>query len=373
MKILFLCRSLGVGGAERQLVLITKGLSQLGHSVSVSVFYPGGTLEKDIRESNIPAISLQKRGRWDVIGFLFRLIKALKNEQPQIIYSYLGIPNILTAFLKPLFTEMGIVWGIRASYMDLSHYDWLASLSYRLERMLSRFADLIIVNSKAGFDYAVLKGFPEDKMVVIPNGIDTDRFCPDLQARETIRSEWGIANKENLIGLVARLDPMKDHHNFLNAASLLKKKRKDVKFVCVGYGEKHTLQDLQNLSNKLGLTDHLIWTGLREDMTAVYNALDILCSSSYGEGFSNVIGEAMACGIPCVVTDVGDSAWIVGNAGIVVPPKSPEKLSDGLNAMLGRLGNKGSDMKIKARERIVSEFNLNNFIQKTSETLEKLL
>jgi glycosyltransferase involved in cell wall biosynthesis len=373
MKIIFLCRSLGVGGAERQLVSVSKGLSQLGHTVIVSVFYPGGKLEEDIRDAGIPIISLQKRGRWDVIWFLFRLIKALRKEQPQIIYGYLGMPNILTVLLKPFFAETHIVWGIRASYMDLSRYDWLARLTYRLESILSRFADLIIVNSRAGFDYAAVKGFPEDKMIVIPNGIDTERFCSDLQAGQTIRNEWKIANDEKVIGLVARLDPMKDHHNFLNAAALLKREREDVKFVCIGSGEKNILQKLQGLAKELGLTDNLIWAGLREDMTAVYNALDILCSSSYGEGFSNVIGEAMACGVPCVVTDAGDSAWIVGNTGIVVPPKSPEKLSEGLKVMLRRLEDKGSDIKLEARKRIVSEFNLEKLIQKTSETLEKLL
>jgi glycosyltransferase involved in cell wall biosynthesis len=373
MKIVFLCRSLEIGGAERQLVLLAKGLSQLGHTVIVSVFYPGGALEEAIRKAGIPVLSLQKRGRWDVVGFLFRLIKTLRKEQPQIIYGYLGMPNILTVILKPFLKETHIVWGIRASYMDLKQYDCLSRFTYYLERRLSSFTHLIIANSRAGYAYAITRGFPEKKMVVVPNGIDTEMFCPDHKGRQRIRAEWGIAEEEMLIGIVARLDPMKDHMTFLKAASILIKENINLRFVCVGSGLPDYFKDLQSAEKEMGLNGRLIWSGAREDMPSVYNALDILCSSSYGEGFPNVTGEAMACGVPCVVTDAGDSAWIVGDTGIVVPPKDSEKLAEGMNVMLRRLNDGNTDIKSKTRERIVSEFNLDKLIRKTSESLEKLL
>ena len=134
-----------------------------------------------------------------------------------------------------------------------------------------------------------------------------------------MRLEWGIAECEKLIGQVGRLDPMKDHSTFLKAAALLAHERKDVRFVCVGEGPTGYRDELYSLAKTLGLASRLIWAGSRRDMPAVYNAFDVAVSSSrWGEGLPNVIAEAMACGVPCVVTDVGDSAFVVDKLGVVV-------------------------------------------------------
>ena len=362
MKIIFITRSLNCGGAERQLVLLAKGLHQDGYPVTVAVFYPGGPLQKDLDDSGIPVVCLKKRGRWDMFHFLWYLIRTIRHERPTLIYSFLGIPNILAVMLKPLFPHIHVVWGVRASNMDLAQYDWLSRLSYRVECRLSRFADLIIVNSYAGKDHAVANGFPSNKMIVIPNGIDTEYFRLDRRGGERVRRAWGVAENEKLIGLVARLDPMKDHPTFLRAAAILSRERADVKFVCVGDGPGAYSQKLHELAHQLGLDGRLIWAGARNDMPAVYNALDILSSSSYGEGFSNVIAEAMACGVPCVVTDVGDSHLIVGNEGQHVPPKNAELLAGAVLTQLA-LNNRG----IVQRNRIVSEYSLAKLCEKTEE------
>jgi len=333
------CRSLGVGGTERQLVTLARGLHRQGHDVTVVVFYTKGSLEIELHESGIPVLDLRKSNRWDVLPFFIRLVRVVWKIKPRVIYGFLGTPNILTAFLKPFFPTIRMVWGVRASNVDLNHYDWLTRLSYSIECRLSRFADLIICNSRAGLEYAAAHGFPREKMTVIPNGVDTERFKPIAVARERIRAEWGIREKEILIGLVARIDPMKDHPTFLRAAAMLAQERPDVRFVCVGDGSEPYKSELRQLANELGLDGRLIWAGARHDMPAVYNALDIAASSSsFGEGFSNTITEAMACGVPCVVTDVGDSALIVDETGVVVPPASPDELCEGFRLMLKRLG-----------------------------------
>jgi glycosyltransferase involved in cell wall biosynthesis len=366
MNIALLIRSLNYGGAERQLVLLAKGLHECGHQVRVMVLYPNGPLEKDLHQAGVPIRSLNKRGRWDAAGFFLRLIRSLQEEKPDTLYSYLAVPNLFTVILKPLFPRIKMIWGVRASNVDLSRYDWLARLTYWLERRLSRFADLIIVNSRSGFDHAAAHGFPKNKMVVIPNGIDTERFFPDPAARELVRKEWGVSENEKLIGLVGRLDPMKDHPTFLRAAALLAQERADVRFVCVGDGPADYRQKLHALCKDLGLADRVIWAGTRADMPAVYNALDIAASSSYGEGFPNVIGEAMACGISCVVTDVGDSAMVVGGIGIVVKSKDPLALAKGLKTVLA------CDLRIKPqmlRERVIECFGIQPLIQATEKFL----
>jgi glycosyltransferase involved in cell wall biosynthesis len=370
LVITFLIRSLGYGGSERQLVALAKGLHEHRHSVMVAVFYSGGPLEKKLLEAGVTVQGLDKRGRWDLFGFLLRLVRILYEEKPDILHGYLGTPNILTVLLKPIFPHVRMVWGVRASNVDLNRYDWLSRLSYKVERRLSRFADLIIANSRSGLDYAVASGFPKNKMVVIPNGIDTDRFCPDPKARQRIRAEWGVTESEKLIGLVGRFDPMKDHPTFLRAAALLAQERENVRFVCVGDGPAGYRRELRALGEDLGLTRRLIWAGVRADMPAVYNALDIATSSSaYGEGFPNAVGEAMSCGVPCVVTDVGDSAWIVKETGRVVPPGDPEKLTLGWADVINQLYENHSPMLGDPRQRIVEEFDLEALYERTYEAL----
>lgn len=337
MKLLFIIRSLEFGGAQRQLVNVASGLHQGRHEVSVVTFYSGGALEKELLDAQVTLYSLKKRGRWDLLRPLVSLVRLIRETKPAIIYGYLPSENLVTVAAKVFCPSSRIVWGIQSSNMDLSRYDWFTRAIYHLQGYLAGFADLIIANSHAGRDYYVAQGFPDRKIKVIPNPIDAARFKPDEHAREEVRSEWRVQADQKLIGLVARLDPMKDHPTFLKAAALLAQKRKDVRFVCVGDGPAKYRDNLHTLSVELGLADRLIWASAREEIESVYNALDVVISSSaYGEGCPNVIGEAIACGVPCVATDVGDSSLIVSSAGMIVPPGDPSVLMDAMEALLTR-------------------------------------
>ena len=368
IKLAFLIRSLNYGGAQRQLVTLAKAVDKKYFDVTVLHFYSGGPVEKDLQDAGIKLICLEKQGRWELFSFFSRLVHHLKEIQPDILHGYLVVPNLLTICLKPLFPSIPMIWGIRASNMDLNHYDWTARLTFQLQCLLSPFTDLIILNSNAGKTYHLEHGFPANKMVVIPNGINTELFRPNSEARLKVRKEWGIAQDTILIGKVGRLDPMKDHPTFLKAAALLSQKQQNVKFVCIGKGEENYTAKLYKLTDELGISEKVIWAGARKDMPAVYNALDIATStSSYGEGFPNVVGEAMACGIPCVVTDVGDSAWIVSDTGIVVPPKNPHTLTAG---WISCLEINRDEIGVKARERIVEHFSIEHLVKQTQKTLE---
>lgn len=371
MKIIFLTRALELGGAERQLVELAKGLHARGHNVLVVEFYGGGTLEADLLQAGIRLVNLEKRGRWHNVEFIRRLYELIRQERPDVLHGYLGVPNILAALTGMVCRGIKIIWGVRASDFDLSRYDWLTRVCYRAECLLSSCADLIIANSTAGRDHAIRNGFPENKVMVIPNGIDTVRFIPDRDAGRRVRHEWGVEEEGCLIGLVARVDPMKDHSNFLKAAAIIKDKAPNYRFVSVGRGNSETLANLHAIASELGIQESVIWTGARNDMIAVYNALDIACSSSaFGEGFSNVIGEAMACGIPCVVTDVGDSAWITGDTGVVVPPRDPSALAEGI---LHLLKHRESTAGERARARIVENFSLERMVTATEAALATLV
>jgi len=369
-SLLLLTRSLNVGGAERQLVELARGLSARGHRVAVAVFYRGGLLERELEQQGIPIIDLGKAGRWDVIGFLFRLRRELVEFRPAVVYAFLGTANIVAALVRPFCPPFRLVWSIRASNMDPRSYDWVMRLGYWIERRLSRSADLIISNSQAGRDFAAANGFPRARMVVIPNGIDTDRFRPAPAVRARMRAHWGLAPSDIAIGVLARLDPMKDHGNFIRAAAMLGGHEPRARFLCVGEGSPAIIGQLTRLAEELGLGDRLRFTG-RHAAAEALPAFDICCSSSaFGEGFSNAVAEAMACGVPCVVTDVGDSAAIVGETGIVVPPGDPLRLAAGLEQMFERTD---ADASTASRQRIVDQFSVQAMVAATAERIFRQL
>jgi len=371
-KIFILARSLDYGGTERQLVELAKGLHKLGCNVSVGVFYSGGMLENYLNDAGITVIPLNKKGRWDFFLFLFRLCNVVRKNNTDVLYSFLCIPCIMALFVKLVQPDLKIIWGVRASNMDLNCYDWLVKLSYRLECFLSRFPDLIISNSNAGRLYALSNGFPVAKTIVIPNGVDTSLFTPDDNARQKLRAEWNVKDDETLIGLVARLDPMKDHPNFFQAACQLIEQKAPVRFICVGDGVEPYRHMLHALADQMQIADKLIWAGARNDMVAVYNALDIHVLSSITEGFPNVVAEAMSCGTPCVVTDVGDSRLIVGDPNLVVPPKEPVMLAERLNCLIVLNPLLKNDLKIQVRDRIVSNFSNHAMITETLTRISEL-
>jgi glycosyltransferase involved in cell wall biosynthesis len=202
-------------------------------------------------------------------------------------------------------------------------------------------------------------------MALIPNGIEIDRFHPDASARDWLLDQLNLSRDVILIGLVARFDPMKDQGTFLRAAAFLAEKERSVHFIMVGKGMVLYNRDLIHLldNNRLRGRVHLL--GLRQDIPRIMAALDIHSSSSaFGEGFSNTIGEAMACGVPCVVTDVGDSARIVGDTGIDIPPKDPEALAGAWLKLLKMGEEKRKAMGDQARSRIVENFEIGMVVQR---------
>jgi len=303
-----------------------------------------------------------------LIKATLKLRDLIKKKDAQIVYSAQGVIAYFIAWLavsRMLNTKL--VWSARAGGSKKGDcIGWKSTLLYHLCKWVSASVPLLISNSEAGGANLKTKGYRCQRNVVIFNGIDIDQFCPDLEARKRVRNEWGVPKNNKLIGLIARSDPLKGHFVFLRAAALLMNELTDVDFVCIGPSSQPYQSQIQLMSHKLGLTKRLIWAGERKDMTDVYNALDIVCSSSYSEGFPNVLGEAMACGVPCVVTGVGDSAKIIGDMGVVVPPGDPKILAKGLKTML--LGLHGVKPQL-LRDRILEHFRIETMVEATERIL----
>jgi glycosyltransferase involved in cell wall biosynthesis len=360
LKVLFLARQLNIGGAERQLVTLANELAARGHEIVIASYYPGGALAKKLDSKRVRLISLEKRSRWDLLTLFVKTLKVVREEKPTVLHGWMYTQNVVATFAKLVNPRVKLVWCVRSSNLE-PVLDWAERLAVWLQSVLSRFADRVVVNSLAGLEQAVTDGLPREKMLFIPNGIDTNVFYPNDNERKRIRAEWGIAEGEKVVGNVARFDPIKNHTMFLKAAALVAAARSDVRFVCVGHGRASYLDELKALSRTLGIENRVRWVQAHSDVRAAYNALDVFCSSSLSEGFPNVIGEAMACGRHCVVTDVGDSALVVGDTGVAVPSDNPQAFASGLVQKLGAT----ETLNLRARQRILENFTVSHLGDKT--------
>lgn len=372
MKVCFLIRSLNIGGAERQLLVLLKNIDTKRIQPVVISFYSEGTLVSEFKKIGIPFRSLEKKGRWDVIPFFLRLIKTLKDENPDIVFSYLVAANLLAILTRPFVRQKGTIISIRHTYLRKEDYDWLAAFLYWIEDRISRFSNLVIINSFAGAIKAKQRGIPESKIIVINNGIDTDKFIPDNSRRNHKRKELGYSVEDVVWGLIGRLDPVKDHPSFIRAAQVLNGKFPNAKFLIIGDGPKEYSEQVNKLIYELHLEDSVRMLPADLDPVPLYNALDVCVSSSIGEGFSNVIAEAMSCEIPCVVTDVGDSARIVGETGKTVPPAKLDALTIAMNEMMCLGPKERRRLGVQARQRIVNQFSIEAMVEMTTREIEKL-
>ena len=374
IRILFLIRSLEAGGAERQLCELVKGLDKREYDIYVVTFYDGGKFRQELAAiKGIHLISLGKKNRWDLIRLFWRFFVEVKKIRPQILHGYMEMSNLL-CLLAGKMLGMKVVWGVRSSYVDFSKYYWTDRWLSKFLVWFSKIPDLIITNSYVGKKYSIKSGYSPGNMIVINNGIDIRKFHPDRKAGERLRIQWGVKNEQILIGLVGRLDPMKEHPTFVKATAIVAKQNSLARFVCISSGNEAYKEELLKQIEVCKLSEKFIWAGHMGEMVAAYNSLNVFClSSSYGEGFPNVVGEAMACGIPVVTTNVGDSAEIVGDTGRVVAVGDYKQLAKELIHLAAKPKAELRNLGIKSRERIKQKYSLEFMVANTEKTLSALI
>jgi glycosyltransferase involved in cell wall biosynthesis len=362
-RILFLVWQLGSGGAERQLINLAKGLDRLGHSITIACWVPGGSYEGALAGTQIKVELLLERRVMPGLGMatLARRGQRLVNAfRPHVIHGYMDQANLLAALLRSPEPGARTVWGIRAS--NPGAYDFFAKAVHQINRLTSRRADLIIANSAAGAAHVAARGYPKQSLRVIHNGIDTDLFRYDAASRARLRAEWGVAAGERVVGIASRLDPIKGYDTFIAAARLLAGRRSDVRFVCVGEGIEPWRSEVLASVQRAGLGERFLWRGFMAEPQAFYSALDVATSSSVSESFSNSVAEAMACGVPCAVTDVGESAAIVADTGEVVPVGDAQALAAAWQRILEGPTERPS---ARCRARIVERFSIARLVAET--------
>jgi len=366
-KIVLAIRSLNLGGAERQFLELIKHIDKNKFDVYICTMY-GGVLEDEIKAmQDVYYTNLQKKGRYDLFSFFMKYRSYLVFIQPDVVYSFLPEMNLFSLWCKPKKTK--IIWGIRASNMQFKQYGKLAQLLFFFQKKFSKNVDHIIANSKASIEFHTNQRFDVEKFSLIYNGIDINHFIPSSQKNDTFRCKYGLQTKGIVIALVGRIDIVKGHTIFAKVARRILEMEESFYFVVIGSGDETIKQECQTILGKYNQSK-VIWIDSVKDIANYYVGLDICCSTSLSESFSNVIAEAMSCEVPCIVTDVGDSKMIVGECGIVIPPNDEQRLYEAIMQMIQR------DRQLLgklSRNKIVREFSIQRMVDETQNVIYKTL
>ena len=366
--ILHLITGLETGGAEGMLMrLVLCGDRDRWRPVVVSLT-DQGTIGPALADAGIEVRALgMARGRADPRG-VARLRRILRELRPPLVQTWLYHADVLGLIARQFGYMPHLLWNLRCTETIE------ASSVRRIASWFSAVPDAVIVNSAAGKRFHEQLGYRARRWVRIANGFDTRALRPDGPAREAVRAELGIDRTAVAIGLPARYHPMKDHRTFLAAAAQLAAQRPDLVFVLIGPGVTMTNPAVAEAIAGLDLEGKLRLLGDRSDIGRIYPALDIVAlSSAYGEGFPNVIAEAMCCGVPCVATDVGDTAEIIGPTGVVVAPRDANALAGALHRLIAAGPDARRTLGLEARRRIVQNYDLGEIVRQYEALYEDIL
>lgn len=355
---------LNVGGAERALhTLLTNGLEGPFRNHVISLMGPGyyGPL---LQQAGIPVACLHMRPGRPSLRALWRLRAAIRAHPPRIVQGWMTHGNLSANVARRLFQpRAALAWNIRWSLEGLAQASASTRALTRLGARLSSGPEAILYNAQRSRCQHAEIGYSDERAYHFPNGFDTGRWQPDPAARAAVRAELGLSQTHRVIGFVGRDHPEKDPANLFQAFAWVAAKNPRAVLVAAG-------RDLDRFGV---LPDRVILTGQRNDVPRLMQGFDLFCLSSRVEGFPNVIGEAMATGVPCVTTDVGDAAAIVGGTGWVVPPRNSDALA---RALIEAIKTPPEELRARgaaARARIEAEFSIASVVAKYIALYERLI
>ncbi|HEX7370763.1 MAG TPA: glycosyltransferase [Rhodanobacteraceae bacterium] len=354
LKICHVITGLGAGGAEMALCRLLESLHAPNYEHSVIAL--GGEAALSARAARSAVVHhLHMRASRAGPGDILRLRRALRHEHADLVHAWMYHAHLLTT-LAVWGESAPHLWSIHHSLTDTGTDKPMTRVVMRLNALFSSRPQRILYASHLSARQHEAYGFCKARTAVIPNGYDTDEFAPDPVQRARTRVALALPVDAVVVGMVARVHPTKDHANFLRAARLFLDGHPNACFVLVGDGATESNAELSRLIGAAGIGAHLRLLGRREDIPALNAAFDIATLSSRGEAFPNAIAEAMACGVPCVATNVGDVPEIVGDTGEVVPPRDAPALAHGW-AKLAALDDAGRRaLGLRARQHIIRHY-----------------
>ena len=370
IHILHVITGLETGGAEVMLAKLVAAMDRTRFVNSVVSLTDQGQLGASIQSSGVPLHCLNMQRGWPDPRGLLRLVRLLNTLKPALVQSWLYHADLLSLIAAWKANPIPLVWNLRCSEMNLKYYPYQTRLVLWLLSFCSHLPAAVVANSLAGQQYHQRLGYRPRRWEVIANGFDMDRFRPDRSIGPKLREELGVPQDTVLLALVARVDPMKDHAMFLAAARQVATARAHAHFVLAGKGTETLISRVA----ELGLSGRVHFLGSHCHMDRLMPGIDIAClSSAFGEGFPNVLGEAMAAGVPCIGTDVGDIRAIIGRTGIVVPPRDPQAFAMAMINLIDRGPNARYELGQAARAWIEAEYSLSHITTRYEALYESLL
>lgn len=359
ISICLIITGLSTGGAEAMLLKLLQGLDRNRFAPEVVSLTSLGEIGPRIQALGIPVHALGLRtGQPDALKF-WQLVKLLKRRRPDVVHTWMYHADLLGGLAARLAGVQAVSWGIRQSNLSPEHNKRSTLLVVQACALVSGWLPRKILScSQRAKEVHVGAGYPEEKMVLIPNGFDLTHFAPSPESRRSVRLELAIPDNSALVGLVARDDPQKNHLGFMEAAAIVHRSAPHCHFLLAGFGIDETNQVLGAAIQSAGLQGHMHLLGRRDDVPRLMASLDLLVSPSHGEAFPNVLGEAMSCAVSCVVTDAGDSAEIVGDTGRVVPVGDMPALAVEIVSLLEMSLEDRQALGLQALQRVQQRYSL---------------
>ena len=360
ITVLHVISGLRQGGAEKSLAdLAIRSDHRRFHHV-VATLRDGGISEARLCEAGVEVAPLHFNRARDFLPARARLRRLINRTNPNVVQSWLYHADLLATLSAP--RSIKLAWNLRNSDLTGSNRRSWPLLVSALAA-LSRQPDLIISNSSAGLTAHIARGYRPRHSLIIPNGVDLNLFRPMPELRADVRARFGLPTDGFVIGMPARYEGFKDHAAFIEAARLASADDHAPAFVLAGEGVDSYNTHLKSLIGAAGLSGRVFVVGSQQNMPALYAALDVVTlSSSHGEGFPNVLAEAMASGVPVVATDVGDVRTLVGDVGRIVPPRIPRALAEAWRQMAALEAAGRKEIGMRGRTRVETHFSQERMI-----------
>jgi glycosyltransferase involved in cell wall biosynthesis len=372
MKLVFVISSLKTGGAQTMMLRLLERLHPrfAAHVICLSAIAEMGPR---IASLGVPVEGLGMKPGAPSPAHFMRLVRRLKSLAPKIVHTWMYHADLVGGLAARIAGVNAVLWSIRHANLDPDkNKRSTLAVAWACAQLSPWTPSKILSNSEIAKRVHIARGYAENKMVVLPNGFDLAPFRPDAGARASVRTELQIPSASPVVGLVGRFHPQKNIPGFFEAAGFLHQKLPEAHFVLAGEGLTSSNPAVVAAMKRAGIGGVTRLLGIRTDMPRLMAAMDVLASSSSGEAFPNVLGEAMACGVPCAVTDVGDSAYIVGDTGRVAPASDMAGLAGAMEQLLAMPAQERAVLGERARMRVAEHFEIGQIVKRYEALYDEL-
>ncbi len=375
VRVAHIITTLDVGGAEIMLQRLLSATDLARFPSTVIVLKPDGPIQPRIEALGVPVHCLGVDRERPTLGNLRDLVKLLRDGQFDVIQTWLYHADLMGGVAARLAGRIPVAWGLHTSTLDADQVSRVTLVIRQLLAWSSRLLPgAVVCCSDVSRRLHIGYGYEPSRMVMVPNGFNLEEYAIRTELRPEVRRELGIPENVPVVIAVARCEPQKDYPNLVAAAAVTCQRLPDARFVCCGKNVAWDNPELASSIDRLGLRDHFHLLGVRSDVPRLLAASDVLVSAAaFGEAMPLVVGEAMACGVPCVVTDVGDSAMLVGPTGRSVPPRDPEQLGHALADLLSLPRAVRAEQGRAARAWIQSRYSLELSVRRYQNTWMQII